>query len=51
MGHGECEQNTGHCPYMKSVEDRICGTNYPACTCGTSRCNEYNGYCPVRDGR
>lgn len=28
-----CNSN---CPYMTSIEDRNCGTNYPACTAGAN---------------
>lgn len=40
---------SSNCPYMTSIEDRNCGTNYPACTCGREYCEEFKGYCPIRD--
>lgn len=37
------------CPYQGTAEDRWKTTIYPKCTCSMKRCNEYNGYCPIRD--
>lgn len=37
------------CRYLDSEEDHYKTTIYPICTCKMKYCNEYHGYCPVRD--
>lgn len=49
MGEGNSPSNNNKCPYLTSEEDYWQTTIYPKCTCNCSHCNEYSGYCPVRD--
>lgn len=37
------------CTYMDSEEDYHRTTIYPICTCKQKHCDEYDGYCPIRD--
>lgn len=39
------------CKYQTSEEDHYRTTIYPKCNCNMKYCNEYNGYCPIRDDR
>ena len=38
-----------NCPYLRSEEDHWRTTIYPVCKCAKMYCNEYKGYCPIRD--
>lgn len=46
-----CKPSPVGCPYLTSVENRNQGTSYPVCGCGYRHCDEYRGYCPIRDER
>jgi len=37
------------CKYQTTEEDHWRTTSYPKCTCEMKYCNEYKGYCPIRD--
>ena len=39
------------CPWQGSEEDHWRTTIYPVCKCGMKHCDEYEGYCPIRDDR
>lgn len=37
------------CPYINQVEDKLKTTIFPACTCWGQFCDDFEGYCPIRD--
>ena len=37
------------CPYLNRVEDNLKTTFFPACTCWGQFCDDFEGYCPIRD--
>lgn len=39
------------CKYLDSEEDHWRTTIYPVCKCKMKHCNEYNGYCPIKDDK
>jgi hypothetical protein len=50
MGEGNSTyREYSGCPYLTTEEDHWQTTSYPKCSCGCRHCNEYNGYCPIKD--
>lgn len=41
--------NSNYCPYLTTQEDYYKTTIYPACGCQYEYCDNFHGYCPIRD--